>query len=103
VTTPYDTVAYPSMVFEQSHPQRTRMIARLHGVDAPPVETARILEIEPWYPDRVVNPSFYEMNGNFFHKKTGHVFNFSGQMTRRPMNYYTSKPLFGQFIIGHRA
>ncbi len=43
--TPYDTVAYPSSIFEQTHPARLRMIARMHGVTAPPVETARILEI----------------------------------------------------------
>ena len=45
MTTPYDTIAYPSSIFEQTHPARLRIIARMHGVTAPPVETARVLEI----------------------------------------------------------
>ena len=45
MTTPYDNVPYPSSIFEQTHPARLRMIARMHGVTAPPVETARVLEI----------------------------------------------------------
>ena len=45
MTTPYDTVAYPSMIFEQSHPERLQMTARVHGLAPPPVETARVLEI----------------------------------------------------------
>ncbi len=43
--TAYDLVPYPSAIFEQSHPARMRMIAHMHGVDAPPIETARVLEI----------------------------------------------------------
>lgn len=43
--TPYDTVPYPSSIFEQTYPARLRMIAQMHGVTAPPVETARVLEI----------------------------------------------------------
>lgn len=43
--TPYDTVPYPSAIFEQTHPARLRMIARMHGVTTPLVETARVLEI----------------------------------------------------------
>jgi trans-aconitate methyltransferase len=45
MTTAYDTVVYPSMVFEQTHPERLRVIAHIHGLSAPPVETARVLEI----------------------------------------------------------
>lgn len=41
----YDTVAYPSATFPQTHPDRLAIIARLHGLDAPPVESARVLEI----------------------------------------------------------
>jgi len=45
MTTVYDTVVYPSMVFEQTHPERLRVVAHLHGLSAPPAETARVLEI----------------------------------------------------------
>ncbi len=44
-STPYDTVAYPSATFPQTHPDRLRLIAGLHGLDAPAIETARVLEI----------------------------------------------------------
>ena len=43
--TPYDTVAYPSAIFLQTHPNRLAMMARMHGLSAPDVETARVLEI----------------------------------------------------------
>ena len=45
MTTVYDTVVYPSMVFEQTHPDRLRVVAHLHGLSAPPAESARVLEI----------------------------------------------------------
>ncbi len=48
MTTPataYDAVAYPSTVFPATHPDRLATIARLHGLAAPPIETARVLEI----------------------------------------------------------
>ena len=43
--TSYDQIAYPSLIFWQSHPEAMAVIARLHGIDAPPVETARILHV----------------------------------------------------------
>jgi trans-aconitate methyltransferase len=45
MTTAYDTVVYPSMVFEQTHPDRLRALAQIHGLAAPEVDTARVLEI----------------------------------------------------------
>jgi hypothetical protein len=45
MTTAYDTVVYPSMVFEQTHPDRLRALAQIHGLAAPEVATARVLEI----------------------------------------------------------
>ncbi len=44
-TTSYDSVAYPSATFRHTHPDRLAVILRLHGLAAPPVETARVLEI----------------------------------------------------------
>ncbi len=45
MTTAYDTVVYPSMVFEQTHPDRLRALAQIHGLAAAEVATARVLEI----------------------------------------------------------
>lgn len=41
----YDTVPYPSTVFQQTHPERMYAMAWLHGLTPPAVETARVLEI----------------------------------------------------------
>jgi SAM-dependent methyltransferase len=41
----YDQVAYPTAIFAQTHPDRMAAIARAAGHVAPPVETARVLEI----------------------------------------------------------
>lgn len=43
--TPYDEVAYPTAIFNQTQPDRLATMARLAGLDPPPVETARVLEI----------------------------------------------------------
>ncbi|MFM6933542.1 MAG: methyltransferase domain-containing protein, partial [Novosphingobium sp.] len=43
--TSYDTVAYPSATFPQTHPDRLALISRLHGLKPPPVDRARVLEI----------------------------------------------------------
>ena len=43
--TSYDQVAYPSMIFRKTHPENMAVLARLHGLDPPPVETARVLQI----------------------------------------------------------
>lgn len=45
MATSYDAVAYPSATFPQTHPDRLAVIARLHGLEAPPVDRARVLEI----------------------------------------------------------
>jgi SAM-dependent methyltransferase len=45
VTTSYDTVAYPSALFRQLHPERMAVLATLHGLTPPPPETARYLDI----------------------------------------------------------
>jgi SAM-dependent methyltransferase len=43
--TSYDSIAYPSTVFPATHPDHLAMVARLHRLAAPPVATARVLEI----------------------------------------------------------
>ena len=43
--TRYDEVAYPSGVFPQTNPERLAVLAHIHGLAAPDVATARVLEI----------------------------------------------------------
>jgi SAM-dependent methyltransferase len=45
IETAYDSVPYPGHVHTHSHPSRVAAIARLFGIDAPAVATARVLEI----------------------------------------------------------
>jgi SAM-dependent methyltransferase len=41
----YDAIDYDCTAYPQSHPDRLRTVAQMFGVDAPPVATARVLEI----------------------------------------------------------
>ncbi len=41
----YDTLAYAARANPQSHPDRLATVARLLGIAAPPVESARVLEV----------------------------------------------------------
>jgi SAM-dependent methyltransferase/methyltransferase-like protein len=41
----YDEVPYESHPYAQTHPSRLAVVARLFGLDPPPVETARVLEL----------------------------------------------------------
>src|SRR5262245_57180064 len=43
--TTYDDVPYTSHAFPQSHPERLAAVAKLFGLDAPPVENCRVLEL----------------------------------------------------------
>ena len=43
--TPYDEVAYPTAIFNQTAPDRLATIARLNGLSPPPIHNARVLEI----------------------------------------------------------
>ena len=45
MSTTYDEVAYPSVLFKRTHPERLAVVAALHGLAPPPLETARVLEI----------------------------------------------------------
>jgi SAM-dependent methyltransferase len=45
VLTSYDTVVYPSAIFAQTTPERLGVLPGLLGLAAPPVATARVLEI----------------------------------------------------------
>ena len=42
---PYDEVPFPSQPLPQSQPDRLAAVARLFGVDAPPVDRCRVLEL----------------------------------------------------------
>ena len=41
----YDAVAYPSFVFPHIRPDRLGAIAMLHGVNVPPIDNCRVLEL----------------------------------------------------------
>lgn len=43
--TAYDQVPYPGHPHAETHPNRLAAVARLFGIDAPPVETASVLEV----------------------------------------------------------
>ena len=45
MTTPYDTVQYPSTIHKVTHPERLAVAARLAGLDPAPMACARVLEI----------------------------------------------------------
>ncbi|MFS0738595.1 class I SAM-dependent methyltransferase [Sphingomonas sp. 1P06PA] len=45
IATAYDRIAYPTAIFAQTTPDRMAVLAALHGLRAPPIETARVLEI----------------------------------------------------------
>ena len=44
-STPYDALAYPTAIFNQTQPDRLATLARLCGLNPPPIETAHVLEI----------------------------------------------------------
>lgn len=41
----YETVPYPGLAFPQTHPDHLGRVARSFGLDAPPAEAARVLEV----------------------------------------------------------
>lgn len=42
---PFDEIPYPGLAFPQTHPDRLATLAAMFGLDAPPVERSRVLEI----------------------------------------------------------
>ncbi len=72
----------------------------LHSLDE---KAGTVGVMEPWFPDPSVDKA-YDFDGEVFsNKKTGTAFKFKGQNTRRPISYYTSRPMNGEFIVGHNA
>ena len=45
MATAYDEIQYVSFPYQQSHPDRLSAVAKLLGIDAPKIETARVLEL----------------------------------------------------------
>lgn len=59
--------------------------------------------MEPWFPDPAAD-SRYQLIGdgvsqNFFNKKDGSLFKFTGKHVKRPLSHYTSKPFNGRLLI----
>jgi len=62
-----------------------------------------VMAMEPWFPDPMTNPHFKFEGGVFVNKSNGDPFKFHGKHINRPMSFYTSKPLGGQFIVGFNS
>ena len=43
--TTYDAIPYPSNPFRQTRPERLAAVAKLFGLEAPPADNCRVLEI----------------------------------------------------------
>jgi hypothetical protein len=69
----------------------------IHNYD----EKSKLVSVmEPWFPDPSSNPN-YRLDGlQYFNPTTSTLFKFTGRHISRPLGYYTSKPLEGQFLIG---
>jgi hypothetical protein len=92
-------VKFPMLIGFRSGPMGGHVNV-LHSFDS---ATGFVGVMEPWYPEPSGNKSYDFADGVFFNKTTGAPFKFTGTMTRRPLNYYVTKPLDGQLVIGSRA
>lgn len=65
--------------------------------------TDELVVMEPWFPDPELDPNFAKMTTggatNYFHKRTGAPFKFKGTHVKRPLSYYTSRPMNGRILI----
>jgi len=64
-STAYDTVAYPSSAFPQTHPDRLATIATLHGLEPAPAERCRVLELGCGSGGNLI-PMAYVLKGSTF-------------------------------------
>lgn len=68
---------------------------------------ATVTVMEPWFPDPVGNAAyeFSMVAGSpvYSAKQGGAPFKFTGKHIVRPLNYYTTKPLNGQFIVAYSS
>jgi len=73
----------------------------MHGFDE---QKNTVFVMEPWFPDPMINPQFvlntFEGQPVILNTTTGAPFVFTGAHVRRPITYYTSRPLNGRFVSG---
>ncbi len=72
----------------------------IHRFDEHAVTT---MAMEPWFPDPSTNPNYGFDGAVYSNKSSGEAFKFTGKHISRPLGYYTSKPLSGQFVIGYNS
>lgn len=72
----------------------------IHHLDE---SSGTVMAMEPWFPDPMTNPHFKFEGGVFVNKSNGDPFKFHGKHINRPMSFYTSKLLGGQFIVGFNS
>lgn len=72
----------------------------IHAIDS---ASSTVTAMEPWFPDPSADPnySFSVAAGLplFSRKSDGAPFRFTGQHVKRPLSYYTSRPLNGNLLI----
>ncbi len=72
----------------------------IHGFDSTKGE---VDAMEPWFPDPSKDANFELIRAAgapvYQNKSTGAPFVFTGTHVRRPLSYYTSRPLSGKFIV----
>jgi hypothetical protein len=66
-------------------------------------KTGLVTAMEPWHLDPSKNTNYRFDGLTYSHKKTGAPFRFLGTHAKRPLSYYTSKPLGGLFVIGYNS
>jgi len=73
----------------------------IHGFDP---ASSTVVAMEPWFPDASLDTNFTLVNVDgqlvYENNTTGAPFAFTGNHIKRPMTYYTSKPLDGAFVVG---
>ena len=72
----------------------------IHAIDT---GTNMVTAMEPWYPDPSTDPNYrFDRAGGlpvFSRKTDGAPFKFTGTHIKRPLSYYTSKPLGASLLI----
>ncbi|WP_342359781.1 papain-like cysteine protease family protein [Terrarubrum flagellatum] len=83
----------------------------IHGLDE---DKGVVKVMEPWFPDPEKNSAYSredipaDQSGTVttpvYSKKTdGSTFKFTGQHVTRPISYYTSRPLDGEFVLAYSS
>jgi hypothetical protein len=78
----------------------------IHSFD---IETNEVVVMEPWFPDPFNDSNYALLESTdggaplYVHKQTKEAFVFRGTHVKRPLSYYLSRPLSGEFIIAYSS